>query len=266
MTIIQHEFEGKIISQTSEDTWIGKYLIPRGYVNLTKMCSTNGKKLSGYLRLVGTKEYIQALEDNIKNDVQINASSVVIQVEGYGSTQSTWGHIEIALDLAKWVNTDFRIWANRALSLVIRGEYKALTPEAELAAQKLNKLWDEIRKHSKETRRELTDAIAAYIKRHPNLTDSYTEEIWWKTTNKMYRVVFGMDAIELEKLLGCSRHESRDYLSKKCLTAVDRAESDICDLIDNRDIEPCLAVTKYQEFFGIKPMFPAKKLDVSDLN
>lgn len=156
--------------------------------------------------------------------------------------------------------------ANRVLVKIVHGEFLALTKEAEEAAAKLNKLWDLIRQHGKETRRTLTDAIDAYLKRHPDLDKKYIADVWWMTTNAMYNVVFGMDAVELEKFLDCKRHTSRDFLDQKCLSVIDRAEAGICQLIDNRDLEPCDAVFSYRDFFGVKPMFPNKKLEPSDLN
>jgi hypothetical protein len=154
----------------------------------------------------------------------------------------------------------------RVLVQVVHGEFAALTPEAEAAMKKLTKLWEQIRQHGKETRRTLTDAIAAYIKRHPELDEKYNSDVWWMATNAMYNIVFGLDATELEKFLDCKRHKSRDFLDQKCLMAIDRAEAGICQLIDNRDIEPCDAVFQYHDFFGVKQMFPNKKLEQADLN
>ena len=266
MPIVQHDFNGTSISQTTEDTYFGKYLVPKGFVNLTEMCKAGNKKLSGYLRLNGVKEYLFALENNLKNDVQINASSVIVEVEGFGYVQGTWGHIEVAMDLAKWIDVECRIWANRVLVKVVQGDVKALTPEAELAMKKLTDLWEQIRQHGKETRRTLTDAIAAYFKRHPELTETYKSDVWWMATNAMYNIVFGLDAMELEKFLNCARHKSRDFLDQKCLMAIDRAEAGICQLIDKSDIEPCDAVFQYRDFFGVTQMFPNKKLDPVDFN
>ena len=270
MAIVQHDFQGKTISQTSEETLIANTVVPKGYVNLTDMCKANGKKLGHYLSLKTTQEYITAFEKSLKVDIGITIPPVIITIQGsysgISTFQGTWGHIEIAIDLAKWINVDFRIWANKVLVHVIQGNVKALTPEAELAMEKLNNLWEQIRQHGKETRRTLTDAIAAYLKRHPELGEDYRNNVWWLTTNAMYQAVFGLNATDLEQLLECERHKSRDYLDQKCLMAVDRAEAGICQLIDNRDIEPSEAVLKYQSFFGLKEIFPIKKLKQSDLN
>lgn len=268
MTIIQHNFNGVSIHQVSNDSELAGHHVPRGYVNLTEMCKVSGskKKLADYLRLSSTKEYLEALKVDMGNPV--TGLIVIVQgsYAGDSTLQGTWGHFEVAVDLAKWISPSFRIWANRVLSLVIHGDYKALTPEAQLAAERLNKLWDEIRKHGKETRRKLTDAIASYLERHLELSDDYANNVYGGATNAMYKAVFGMTAVELEEFLECKRNHSRDYLDRKCLSAIDRAEEGICNLIDNRDIEPYLAVKNYQDFFSIKKMFPSKKLEAFDLN
>ncbi len=97
MAIIQHEFNGTLISQASDNTQFGAYTVPRGYVNLTDMCKTNPKKkLADYLRLSTTKEYLIELENDIKQNT-------IVFVEGYGSIQSTWGHIQVADNLLQWL-------------------------------------------------------------------------------------------------------------------------------------------------------------------
>jgi hypothetical protein len=230
------------------------------------MCKANGKKLSHYLALKSTKQYITALENNFRNDADIPVSIAVVEVEGYGDIQGTWGHIEVAMDLAKWVDVEFRIWANRVLVKVVQGDFKALTPEAEQALKKLNELWDLIRQHGKATRNDLTYSIKQYLLRHPDKSDDYKRWIYANATDAMYLVVFGMKAQRLEEFLTCGRNKSRDNLDAKCLDKIDRVEAAICDLINDQDIEPMEAVAEYSRFMRLKPMFPNKKLEQFDLN
>jgi len=263
MAIIQHEFNGTLISQASDNTQFGAYTVPRGYVNLTDMCKTNPKKkLADYLRLSTTKEYLIELE----NDMGIPISSIIINVEGYGHVQGTWGHTEIAMDLARWVSATFRVWANRTLVKVVNGEFSALTPEAEQALKKLNKLWELIRQHGKATRNDLTYAIKQYLLRHPHKSDDYKKWIYANATNAMYNHVFGMSAQELESFLTCGRNKLRDSLDSKCLDKIDRVESAICDLINDQDIEPMAAVANYVRFMKVVPMFPNRKPEQHEFN
>ncbi|MEJ1930067.1 KilA-N domain-containing protein [Nostoc sp. NIES-2111] len=110
--MLTHFWHDSEINQMPHDGEIGKYTIPKGFVNATQMCKANGKFLADYLKLKSTKQYLQALS----NDMNIITSLLVIEIQGYGSEQSTWVHPEIAIDIARWVSVDFRIWANSHLA------------------------------------------------------------------------------------------------------------------------------------------------------
>jgi hypothetical protein len=110
-----HKWHDTEINQMPENGQLGKYSIPLGYVNATQMCHANNKSWGHYKERKSTKAYWTALS----NDIGIPMSSLVIEVEGYGSSQGTWIHPEIAIDLAQWVSVEFRIWANRTLMKVM---------------------------------------------------------------------------------------------------------------------------------------------------
>ncbi|MEH1962138.1 MAG: KilA-N domain-containing protein [Nostoc sp.] len=113
--MLTHFWHDSEINQMPQDGEIGKYLVPKGYVNASQMCKANGKFLADYTKLKSTKQYLQALS----NDMKILISLLVMDIQGYGSEQSTWIHPEIAIDLARWVSVEFRIWANRTLMKVM---------------------------------------------------------------------------------------------------------------------------------------------------
>lgn len=113
--MLTHFWRDSEINQMSQSGQIGKYVIPKGYGNATQMAKANRKLLSGYIRLKSTKDYLQALG----NDMGIPISSLRIEIEGYGKEQGTWVHPEIVIDLARWVSISFRIWANRTLMTVM---------------------------------------------------------------------------------------------------------------------------------------------------
>jgi hypothetical protein len=78
-----------------------------GFVNLTQMCQANGKRLTHWLNLKSTQDYIEF----ITTEDGITATDVIEVVQG-GSVQGTWGHPELAIDLAKWISNEFRRWCN----------------------------------------------------------------------------------------------------------------------------------------------------------
>jgi glutaredoxin 2 len=116
--MLTHFWHDSEINQMPQDGEIGKYAVPKGYVNASQMCKANGKFLADYTKLKSTKQYLQALS----NDMKILISLLVIDIQGYGSEQSTWIHPEIAIDLARWVSVEFRIWANRTLMKVMMSQ------------------------------------------------------------------------------------------------------------------------------------------------
>jgi hypothetical protein len=113
-----HKWHDTEINQMPENGQIGKYSIPKGYVNATQMCHANNKSWGHYKERKSTKAYWTALS----NDIGIPISSLVIEVDGYGSSQGTWIYPEIAIDLAQWVSVEFRIWANRTLMKVMMNQ------------------------------------------------------------------------------------------------------------------------------------------------
>jgi hypothetical protein len=82
-------------------------------------------------------------------------------------------------------------------------------------------------------------------------------------TDAMYRAVFGMTAKQMEESLGCSRHESRDYLDSRSLNRINSAESAIVAQIDNRDVEPLQAIKNVVDFLCLTPSQPVAKLDAA---
>jgi hypothetical protein len=116
--MLTHLWRDSEINQMAQDGEVGKYSIPKGYVNATQMCHANNKSWGHYKERKSTKAYWAALS----NDIGIPISSLIIEIDGYGSSQGTWIHPEIAIDLAQWVSVEFRIWANRTLTKVIIAE------------------------------------------------------------------------------------------------------------------------------------------------
>lgn len=112
--MLVHFWRDSEINQMAQDGQLGKYTIPKGYVNGTQMAKSNQKLLADYMRLKSTSEYLQALS----HDMGIPISSLIIEIEGRASSQGTWLYPEIAIDLARWVSVEFRIWANRTLMKV----------------------------------------------------------------------------------------------------------------------------------------------------
>ena len=78
MTIITHSWKETQVNQASGDTQIARYIIPSGYVNVSKMCRQRNKLWADYKRMNASIAYVEALS----LDMGIPASSLLIEIKG----------------------------------------------------------------------------------------------------------------------------------------------------------------------------------------
>lgn len=90
-------------------------------VNATEMAKPFGKRPSKYLELPSTKELIDKLQAIRKSDRLIST------VNGKG----TWMHEDVALDFARWLSVDFRIWCNDRIKEVFTHGFTATNQKLE---------------------------------------------------------------------------------------------------------------------------------------
>ncbi len=136
MAIVQHDFQGKTISQTSEETLIANTVVPKGYVNLTDMCKANGKKLGHYLKLHSTKSLITDLCNSYTTTEEKLLIIIRGSFRGDSSLQGTWGIKEIAKNLASWLEAStarqgsnhFEATIQLRLGLSLKGDMEVKTP------------------------------------------------------------------------------------------------------------------------------------------
>lgn len=142
MEILMHDYENFKFGQLAIDTQLGKQIVPKGYVNLTAMCQGNGKLLGGWLRLKTSKRYVKALAGSM----QISIDSLLIVNESIGSNdqRGTWGHPDIAVDVARWISPEFQVWANRTLRLVIANQFTPQTADAAIAQSQLKQEYSHV--------------------------------------------------------------------------------------------------------------------------
>lgn len=97
-----------------------------GYICLTDMCQAQGKKFSHWKATQDTKDFLEALSEDLdipiySTDAYITASpsqqgfQALIEIikGGNPQKQGTWGHPDVALELARWLNKRFAIQCNR---------------------------------------------------------------------------------------------------------------------------------------------------------
>ncbi len=131
MTTKEHAQSVVYSLQNEDGTAMTTMRLTDGYVNLTLMTRACRKKLKDYTRLKSSQEYMQGLSEEVGMN---GPSSLVQQVHGKGSQQATWGHPELAIDVAGWCSVKFKLKVNRLVTRYFKGE---LTTEESKAAAEL---------------------------------------------------------------------------------------------------------------------------------
>ena len=96
------------------------------YANATEMAKAFPKKnLSTWINSNSTNEYVAELcsESNRNKDFYID-----IVKGGVAHNQGTWIHEKLVLDLARWLNVKFRVWADEQITTLIREGKVELKP------------------------------------------------------------------------------------------------------------------------------------------
>ena len=114
LSLIKHEVENAIIPQRYSD----------GYVNATEMCKAAGKSFADYNRLIGTKDFMNALSGSV--GIPTDLLAITINTGGNYS-RGTWVHPQVAIHLAQWCSPEFAVavtqlvleWSTGKLSVSI---------------------------------------------------------------------------------------------------------------------------------------------------
>jgi len=96
-------------------------------------------------------------------------------------------------------------------------------------------------------RRLLTDAIAEYIKRHPELSDNDKKWMYRNCSDKTNIIVLGKIAKKVAEDLGCDRSNLRDFLQAEQLVRLASMEDLTVRLIDRNDVHPFQSVIQSAE-------------------
>lgn len=107
--------------------------------------------------------------------------------------------------------------------------------------------WKVARLEGKIVRRNLTDAIKAYIDRHPELSENNRKWLYVNASQRVDLVVFGRKAKKLATDLGVDPNSLRDALTPKELLLLQEVEDTAVRLIDLRDVHPEEAVNQMSE-------------------
>ena len=104
MKMIIHEANGLQIGQRRLD----------GYINLTQMAKAYGKRVDNWLRLKDTKNLLEEFEYQEKlNNSDVSDLKPALIVKRGKHEGGTWGHPDIAIQFAQWLNKKFALQVSR---------------------------------------------------------------------------------------------------------------------------------------------------------
>lgn len=152
--ILRFDYEGQKISFEFAD---GNKMI-----NATEMARPFGKQINGFLRQLGTQEYIRLLEDRYANS-RIGTKREVLRVVkgGFSELQGTWMDEKLALKFAAWLSPAFELWVyDKIQELLTTGktELKEVPPTGFSATLRLlAQQWEAQEKINSEVRNELDE-------------------------------------------------------------------------------------------------------------
>lgn len=102
--------------------------------------------------------------------------------------------------------------------------------------------WIKHRLKALETRKNLTGVIKEWYKNNPGKTSCPDFAMYPRVTDAIYKALWGKTAKQLEEILECDRHESRNFMDEKSLALLERAESLVMEYIEYDNIKPFDAV------------------------
>lgn len=211
----------------------------------------------GYqVRFVGTPDSPEWVASDICQVLGIkNASDAVDRLEDYQKgivTNDTPGGLQSVLTVKesglyaliftsrKQAAKRFQRWVFEEVLPSIRKTGSYISDRQEIAR-------NQARIEGKYARRTLTDAIKAYVDRHPEMSDNARRWVYKHATDRMYQQTHGRQAKKLVEALGCEKGQLRDRLTRRELTTLHSVEDTATRLIDEMDMHPTDAIVEATE-------------------
>lgn len=92
-----------------------------GWFNATEAAKKFGKRPTDWLRLPETEKYLAALCK--RSEVRKSHFTKTLKGNSKLFTQGTWLHPKLAIRFAQWLNTDFAVWCDEQIDMLIRGTH-----------------------------------------------------------------------------------------------------------------------------------------------
>ena len=184
-------------------------------INATHIANQFGKRVQHWLDAQDTQDYINAvarkmsktesrLQQKLSSDeISQNGNSHIeelVRVQHGGKYSGTWIHSKLAIQFARWLNADFAVECDEAISRLIRGE--------------------------QQRKEERLKARTGYAPLTLAIQSSHEEPKFYHFSNEanlINRIVLGMDAKEFKE--ANSVDKVRDVLTVEQLAHIDALQS-----------------------------------------
>ncbi len=204
------EYKGQSVSTRESD----------GYINLTQMCKANGVLFGNWKQLNHSKAFMGKL--SMETGIPIT-KLLYVKKGKPANLQGTWGHPQVALELARWISPEFAIWTNKILMRYLESDITLADEVIQRNDNPQDLEWISERIEGKKVRREFTDEL----KKRQVTGAGYA-----LNTNAVYEGLFDTDAKGLKEKLAVKN--PRDGMSSLQLTATRFAEMVAIERMDTR--------------------------------
>jgi hypothetical protein len=128
------------------------------WLNATTIAKSFNKLAADYLRLDSTKEYIEALQENLfpaddsnmGNPILENNQLVIVKNGAPETGGGTWLHPKLAVNFARWLSAKFAVWCDLQIEKLLQPKpnaLRSLPPSPYISPSDRMKLKDAVNKY-----------------------------------------------------------------------------------------------------------------------
>ena len=210
-----------------------------GFINITNLCKSGGKKFNDWNRLDKTKKYLQVLS----LETGIPVSSLIKLGTGYKNNVSndneTWAHPQIAINIAQWISPEFDVLVSKWVYEIM------LTGKVDIRNNKTTQELDIMNKENKLLKNRIKLLESKVLQKQPRETFDENKNVVYivttdvKEANGHYKIG---KAQNLQKRMSVynttDKHEVIYNKSCKNKKAMDLLEQLVHMKLEDKRIEP----------------------------
>ena len=165
-----------IIEQTFQDSPV--FFQDNAYLNATSIAKKFNKRPADYLKTEPTRNYMKS----ITNIIVIPLNQLVIVKKGSSTNGGgTWLHPKLAIDFARWLNSDFAVWCDMQIEKILHPAPIALKTLP--APRAKTYITGGLEKHQQD---EINDMIALLVENVPQDKKAKTKIMIYSAINTKF--------------------------------------------------------------------------------